>query len=343
MRYLITGGCGFLGSNIASALIKEDAHDIQIMDNLSRYGSESNLEWLQGQGELTFHHGDIRSPDDCNHLIAQFKPDVIFHLAGQVAMTTSLVRPRLDFEVNALGTLNILEAVRLHCSNAAVIYSSTNKVYGDLGHLNYAEENKRYTLTDYPLGIPESTALNFHSPYGCSKGSADQYMLDYARMFGLKTAVFRHSSMYGGRQFSTSDQGWIGWFCEQAARQSMGDDHLFTISGNGKQVRDVLHGEDMVKLYLLAARQINRVSGLAFNIGGGMKNSLSILELMDLLEKIVNAKLRWQHIPTRESDQRVFVADLTQIEKRLNWTPKIGKQEGLERMMTWVKSIYKPH
>ena len=340
MKYLITGGCGFLGSNIASALIIEDAHEVHVMDNLSRHGSESNLKWLQEQGKIKFTYGDIRNPDDCNQLVNKFQPDIIFHLAGQVAMTTSLTNPRLDFNVNALGTLNILEAVRIHCSSAAVIYSSTNKVYGDLEYLNYTEEDLRYSLTDYPLGIPENFSLDFHSPYGCSKGSADQYILDYARMFGLKTVVFRHSSMYGNRQFSTSEQGWIGWFCEQAVRQSMGDKRIFTISGNGKQVRDVLHSTDMVELYLSAARQINNVSGSAFNIGGGMKNSLSILELMNILENNVKTKLLWEHIPTRESDQRVFVADLTQIEKRINWSPKIEKIDGVERMINWVKTIY---
>jgi CDP-paratose 2-epimerase len=340
MKYLITGGCGFLGSNIASALIAENTHEVHVMDNLSRHGSEKNLKWLQEQGKLKFTHGDICNADDCNELVRDFQPDIIFHFAGQVAMTTSLTNPRLDFNVNALGTLNMLEAVRIHCPLAAVIYSSTNKVYGDLEYLNYSEKEKRYALTDYPLGIPENLSLDFHSPYGCSKGSADQYILDYARMFGLKTTVFRHSSMYGIRQFSTSDQGWIGWFCEQAVRQSMGDKRIFTISGNGKQVRDVLHSTDMVELYLSAARQINHISGSAFNIGGGMKNSLSILELMDILESNLKTKLHWKNIPERESDQRVFVADLTKIEDRINWTPKIDKNDGIKIMINWVKSIY---
>lgn len=338
MKYLITGGCGFLGSNIAAAVLRA-GDELAVMDNLSRHGSASNLQWLRDQGEFRFLHGDIRQRDDCETLIAQFRPDAVFHLAGQVAMTTSLQRPRMDFEINALGSLNVLEAVRAHCPAAAVIYSSTNKVYGDLEQLRCEEGETRYTLTNYPLGLPETIGLDFRSPYGCSKGSADQYMLDYARMFGLRTVVFRHSSMYGGRQFSTADQGWIGWFCEQAVRQAAGDTAPFTISGNGKQVRDVLHGDDMVTAYLSAAAHIDRVAGQAFNIGGGPDNSLSILELMGLLEEIVGCKLHWNHIETRESDQRVFVADLRRVRSVLGWTPCVGKREGVHRMVEWILSL----
>ena len=338
MRYLITGGCGFLGSNIAEAILRESG-ELALLDNLSRYGSSENLQWLRTHGEFRFLHGDIRKVDDCDTLIAQFRPDVVFHLAGQVAMSTSLQRPRLDFEINALGTFNLLESVRAHCPHAAVIYSSTNKVYGDLEHLRYEESVTRYTLPEYPMGLPETIGLDFHSPYGCSKGSADQYMLDFARMYGLKTAVFRHSSMYGGRQFSTADQGWIGWFCEQALRQADGTVSEFTISGNGKQVRDVLHGDDMVALYLIAARQIDRIAGQAFNIGGGADNSLSILELMAHLEGIVGTKLHWRHLAPRESDQRVFVADLRKVQSMLDWTPRVSKEEGIRRMVKWVRLL----
>jgi CDP-paratose 2-epimerase len=179
-------------------------------------------------------------------------------------MSSSLQSPRRDFEINALGTINILEAVRTRHPRATLIYSSTNKVYGDLEQLRYDELKTRYSLKDYSLGIPEEIGLDFHSPYGCSKGCADQYMLDYARMYGLKTVVFRHSSMYGGRQFSTTDQGWVGWFCEQAVRQAEGELEEFTISGNGKQVRDILHGDDMVALYLMAASSAEKISGQAF-------------------------------------------------------------------------------
>lgn len=212
-KFPITGGCGFLGSNIAAAVMRE-GQELALLDNLSRHGSAENLQWLRARGEFRFTHGDIRAADDVAEAIASFKPDAIFHLAGQVAMTTSLQRPRLDFEINALGSLNLLEAVRAHCPHAAIIYSSTNKVYGDLEHLRYEELSTRYTLSDFPCGLPETVGLDFHSPYGCSKGSADQ--------------------------------GWIGWFCGQAVRQSGGDLTDFTIFGNGKQVRDVLYAEDIV-------------------------------------------------------------------------------------------------
>jgi CDP-paratose 2-epimerase len=337
-KYLITGGCGFLGSNIAAEIIR-NGQKLSIIDNLSRHGSTENLRWLQEQGKFNFSKIDIRSSEDVNDLIAEFNPDVVFHLAGQVAMTTSIENPRLDFEINALGTFNLLEAVRSHCEKASVIYSSTNKVYGDLEHLHYQELNKRYKLRDYEFGLPETIGLDFHSPYGCSKGSADQYMLDFGRIYGIKTAVFRHSSMYGGRQYSTTDQGWVGWFCGEALRQASGDSRPFTISGDGKQVRDVLNAEDMVALYLSAAHNIDRIAGNAFNVGGGNENSLSILELLDMLESIIGIKLNKQHIAPRESDQRVFVADLTKIKSMLSWSPKITKEEGVRRMVNWVQSI----
>lgn len=338
MRYLITGGCGFLGTNISAEILRR-GHELAILDNLSRHGSESNLEWLGSKGNLYFLHGDIRNTNDCETIIRQFKPDTIFHLAGQVAMTTSLQDPKTDFEINALGSINLLEAARLYSPNAAIIYSSTNKVYGDLESLEHEELATRYRLPEYPQGLPETIGLSFHSPYGCSKGCADQYVLDFARTYKLRAAVFRHSSMYGGRQFSTTDQGWIGWFCEQAVRQADGDFTEFTISGNGKQVRDVLHSDDMVSLYLTAARQIDSISGHAFNIGGGIDNSLSILDLMSILEKILNTKLHWRHIAPRESDQRVFIADLRKVQSMLHWKPEVNKEDGIRRMIDWVRSI----
>src|SRR6185369_403089 len=208
MKLLITGGCGFLGSNLAAHALKR-GDELLVFDNLYRNGSLHNLRWLQEQGRFCFVHGDIRNANDVQRLISEFCPDAIFHLAGQVAMTTSIANPRMDFEVNAMGSHNLLEAVRLHAPDAAVLYSSTNKVYGDLEQFNYRETDTRYECLDRPAGFDEMTTLDFHSPYGCSKGAADQYMLDYARIFGLKTVVFRHSSMYGGRQFATYDQGWV--------------------------------------------------------------------------------------------------------------------------------------
>ena len=209
MKLLITGGCGFLGSNLASHALKR-GDELVVFDSLHRKGSRENLSWLQAQRTFTFEHGDIRIQNDITRVVQAFKPDAIFHLAGQVAMTTSIANPRMDFEVNVVGTHNLLEAVRLHAREATVIYSSTNKVYGSLEQYAYRETETRYECIDKPHGFDESTQLEFHSPYGCSKGAADQYMLDYARIFGLKTVVCRHSSMYGGRQFATYDQGWVG-------------------------------------------------------------------------------------------------------------------------------------
>ena len=340
MKLLITGGSGFLGSNLAAdALTRGD--EIVIFDNLSRSGSRENLDWLQKIGKLSFEYGDIRNQNDIMRVIQSFKPEVIFHLSGQVAMTTSIANPRMDFEVNVMGTHNLLEAVRLYTPDATVIYSSTNKVYGDLEQYTYRETETRYECIDKPTGYDEATPLEFHSPYGCSKGAADQYMLDYARIFGLKTVVFRHSSMYGGRQFATYDQGWVGWFCQKAAESKNGKlKDPFTISGTGKQVRDVLHAEDMKSLYSAAVINIESACGQAFNIGGGYANSLSLLELFSILEEVVETKLNYTRLPVRKSDQRVFVSEISKAKKLLGWEPKVSSHEGIGKMMDWVKEIY---
>lgn len=338
MKYLITGGCGFLGSNIAAGILRQ-GDQLVVFDNLSRLGAPANLEWLQTKGDFHFVHGDIRNANDVERLVKDVQPDAVFHLAGQVAMTTSIADPRRDFEINALGSFNLLDSVRLHAPKAVVIYSSTNKVYGDLEWTAYEESETRYHTPEFPSGFPESIPLDFHSPYGTSKGSADQYMLDYHRIFGLKTIIFRHSSMYGGRQFATYDQGWIGWFCRQAV-ETMKHPHRepFTISGNGKQVRDVLHAEDMVRLYLLAAEQSDKLQGQAFNIGGGMGNSLSLLELFKLLEELLGVTLKYTKLPPRESDQKLFVADLSLINRLTGWSPQVDTRSGINKMVEWVKS-----
>jgi CDP-paratose 2-epimerase len=337
MRCLITGGCGFFGTNLAAAALARGA-TVTVFDNLSRNGSLRNLAWLDSQGRVTFIHGDIRNASDVEAAVQAVAPDTIFHLAGQVAMTTSITRPRADFEVNAFGALNVLEAVRLYSPGAAVIYSSTNKVYGDLAYLRYEETLTRYRCVDFPNGFSETTPLDFHSPYGCSKGCADQYMADYARMFGVRTAVFRHSSIYGGRQFATFDQGWIGWFCQVALeflRCPARDP--FTIAGDGKQVRDVLHVSDAVNCYLAAADHIQAVAGQAFNLGGGIANSLSLLELFSLLEELLGVRLRYAQTPPRSSDQRVFVADNGKATKFLGWTPQVPVREGIAATLDWLR------
>jgi len=338
MKYLITGGCGFLGSNIASELLHR-GHQLVVFDNLYRLGSTANLAWLQTQGQFTFIHGDIRNTNDVERTIQTHQPNVIFHLAGQVAMTTSIADPRMDFEVNAGGSFNLLNAVRLYSPGSTVIYSSTNKVYGDLEQFNYEETDTRYQCIDKPLGFDESVTLDFHSPYGTSKGCADQYMLDFARIYGLNTVVFRHSSMFGGRQFATVDQGWLGWFTTKALEIKNGTlKEPFTISGNGKQVRDLLYASDTVALYLAAADDIKKIRGQAFNIGGGIANSSSLLELFSFLENELAINMKYTQLPPRESDQRVFVADITKIQKMIGWKPVVAKKEGIVKMIEWISN-----
>lgn len=339
MRYLITGGCGFLGTNLAEEVI-ERGEELCIFDNLSRFGSSDNLQWLKSKADFTFFHGDIRNTWDIERVIRYFQPDVIFHVAGQVAMTTSIDNPRMDFEVNALGSLNVLDAVKTYRPKCIVIYSSTNKVYGDLEWVRYEEGKTRYVASNYPNGFDESIPLDFRSPYGCSKGAADQYMLDYARIYGLRTVVFRHSSMYGGRQFATYDQGWIGWFCKKGIEIKRNIlKEPFTISGNGKQVRDVLHSKDVKNLYFAAVEAISEAAGQPFNIGGGLENSLSLLELFEILEALLNIKMKFKNLPPRESDQKVFITDTRRAKKTFHWTPCLDKITGISAMLEWVEQI----
>lgn len=339
MRYLITGGCGFLGSNLANEVLKSGA-ELFIFDNLFREGSHHNLQWLKEQGTFKFYQSDIRNINDVEYAIKDCMPDVIFHLAGQVAMTTSLANPRLDFEINVLGGNNLLETVRKYCPNAIVTYSSTNKVYGDLEWIEYTESDSRYIAKGFEKGFDENIPLQFQSPYGCSKGATDQYMLDYAKMFGLKTVVFRHSSIFGGRQFSTFDQGWIGWFVKQGLNIKAGRlNEGFTISGNGKQVRDVLLSSDLTNCYFSAVQNIDRTKGQVFNIGGGVENSLSLLELFMYLESELDIKMKYTVLPWRQSDQKVFIADTSKARNTFGWQVHTRKEEGVKNMIRWMDSL----
>jgi CDP-paratose 2-epimerase len=338
MKLLITGGCGFLGSNLAAHALRQK-YEVFIFDNLSRLGSQLNLKWLESQGKFKFIHGDIRNQEDVELLISKIKPNSIFHLAGQVAMTTSIENPLNDFQINAVGSFYLLNAVRKYHPESSIIYSSTNKVYGDIEYLNYQETETRYVPSLYPNGFTENLNINFQSPYGCSKGSADQYMLDFYKMFGIKTVVFRHSSMYGGRQYATFDQGWVGWFCKQALETKKNPNrNPFTIAGTGKQVRDLLHAEDMINLYFKTLDNIENAKGQAFNIGGGIENSLSLLELFQELENFVGIKINFIKTPQRISDQKFFVADLGKIQKYINWTPEVFKSKGIQNMLNWMES-----
>ncbi len=339
MKFLITGGCGFLGANLAEEVLKDKKNELHILDNLQKSSSNKNLEWLKSKGTFQFHRADIRSEKDVNAVIKKSQPAVIFHFASQVAMTTSIANPRLDFEINALGTFNLVDAVRKYSPESIILFSSTNKVYGDLEYVKYTEENSRYAAPCFLNGFPENITLDFHSPYGCSKGYADQFLLDVFRVFGIRTVVFRHSSMFGPRQFSTYDQGWIGWFCEKAMETKRGTlKEPFSIAGNGKQVRDVLFADDMTSLYFKAIENIDKAQGQAFNIGGGMPNSLSLLELFGILEKELNVKLNFTRFPPRHSDQKVFVADITKAKKLLGWSPQTDKYSGIKKMISWVEN-----
>jgi len=338
MRYLVTGGLGFLGCNLSCEVLAR-GEELFIFDNLFRNGSELNLRWLKKKGKFELYRADIRNYNDVERVVKDVKPDVIFHLAGQVAMTTSIQNPRLDFEINALGTNNLLEAVRKYSDGSIILYSSTNKVYGDLENFTYLEEEKRYRCKEYPNGFDESIPLDFHSPYGCSKGTADQYLLDYYRIFNIRTVVFRHSSMYGINQFPTYDQGWVGWFCQKALEFKNNNVEPITISGSGKQVRDLLYVSDLVELYFKAAEEIEKVKGTAYNVGGGIENSLSILELFDYLEEKYDLKVKYRKIGNRISDQKFFVANTKKICSVINWSPKITYQTGIEKFIRWSEEL----
>jgi len=340
MTWLITGGCGFIGSNLADALLQK-GEAVVLFDNLSRVGSQDNLQWLRSRHgkEWSFVQADVRDSNQVESTVRKFGLRAIVHLAGQVAMTTSIQNPRLDFEVNAMGTLNVLESVRLHSPETIVLYSSTNKVYGSLESLRYRETDYRYELVDFPNGLDESLPLDGHSPYGCSKLTGDQYVHDFSRIYGLRTVVFRHSSMYGGRQFATYDQGWIGWFCQKAIEMQDSQSPAFTISGDGKQVRDVLHARDLVQVYLKAVEHIGQACGQIYNIGGGMGNSLSLLELFQLLEALTGFPMRFRQLAWRDGDQKVFVADTGKAARDLEWQPTVSKENGIQAMLEWSKEI----
>ncbi len=339
MSYLITGGCGFVGSNLAAELLRR-GQQVTVLDNLARQGAELNLAWLRSLGQIRFVHGDVRNGFELDSIVRSAKWTAIFHLAGQVAMTTSMESPRRDFEINVLGTVNLLEAVRTSARETPVVYASSNKVYGNLGYLDLVENQTRYQPRAGDIGVDESAPLEFHTPYGCSKGAADQYMLDYARAFGLRTVVFRHSTIYGGRQFATFDQGWLGWFCRQALELKKKPGRpKFTIAGDGKQVRDLLHVDDAVRCYLAAAEHIDQSAGKPFNIGGGAVNSMSLLELFGYLEDRVGVAMEYERLPWRQSDQKYFVADNSRATSLLGWQPEVTKSAGVNRVLDWESEI----
>lgn len=332
MHYLITGGAGFIGSNYVHRLLARGEH-VTVYDNLSRHGAAANIAWLRntfGGDAFTLVQGDVR---DAALLTATARDaDVIVHLASQVAVTTSVLHPREDFEINAIGTFNVLEAARLSGRQPIVLFASTNKVYGGMESLVVEERATRYAYRDYPYGISERYPLDFHSPYGCSKGAGDQYVRDYARIYDLPTIVFRQSCIYGPRQFGVEDQGWVAWFVIAAV---LG--RPITIYGNGKQVRDLLYVEDLLDAYDAAIANIDTAAGEVFNVGGGAENQLSIWqEFRPLLEALTGHAISVSWSDWRPGDQRIFVADVRKAAQVLGWQPKVGVEAGITRLYNWV-------
>ena len=330
---LITGGAGFIGSNYASRCISR-GEKIVIFDNLSRAGSKRNLKWLEdkyGKGSFELVVGDVRDADAIQ--AAARNASKILHLAAQVAVTTSVTDPRNDFDINALGTFNTLEAARLSGNKPGLLFSSTNKVYGGMENVRVVEKDTRYDYADLPEGATEEQLLDFHSPYGCSKGCGDQYVRDYARIYDLHTVVFRQSCIYGLRQFGVEDQGWVAWFVIAAITG-----RPISIYGDGKQVRDILFVEDLCDAYDAAFQRLPQIGGQVFNIGGGRKNTISIwMEFKPILEQLLGKKIATSNGDWRPGDQPVFISDIRKANKLLNWNPKVGVEEGIRRLFTWVK------
>jgi len=332
MRVLITGGAGFIGCNTAVEFIQR-GDQVVIFDNLSRVGTADNLQWIKDQGTVEFIRGDIRNYGEIRDAVAaQEGLDAVIHLAAQVAVTTSVEDPREDFDINALGTLNVLEAVRAAGAKPLVLFSSTNKVYGSMEELEYTLQGPRYVCAISERGVPETRPLDFHSPYGCSKGAADQYVRDYARIYGMRTVVLRQSCIYGNRQFGIEEQGWLAWFTLAAL---MG--RTITIYGDGKQVRDVLEVSDLVRMYSLCIANADKVSGKIFNVGGGPDKALSILESLEMLEQAMEMKIPLDFSDWRPGDQPIFISCNELAHSVVGWQPQVSVQEGLGRLVQWIR------
>ncbi len=330
--WLVTGGAGFIGANTVRTLAERGDRAV-VFDNLSRPTAALNVEWLEAETELELVRADVRNSEAVDRVFAERGPfDVVLHLAGQVAVTTSVADPRDDFETNVGGTFNVLDATRRLSPSAAFLNASTNKVYGRLAHHRVEERETRYADIDAPEGISEAEPLDPHSPYGCSKCAADVYTLDYARIYGLRATSLRQSCIYGPRQFGIEDQGWVAWF---ATAIRLG--RPLTIFGNGKQVRDLLHVDDLVALYLLVAENADVCAGRAYNVGGGPANALSLLELLERLRDWRGAELKLRFAEARTGDQPVFVADSRRALGDLGWAPHTTTEEGLPDLLAFVE------
>lgn len=330
-KILITGGAGFIGVNAADRFLRE-GYEVVVFDNFSRKGTDLNRGFLERtfSQRLSVMKGDVRTDSRVLGELCE-QCDVVLHLAGQVAVTTSVVNPREDFDINALGTFNVLEAVRLSRRRPLLIFASTNKVYGGLDNVSVEEGERRYRFSGGLRGITEEQQLDFHSPYGCSKGAADQYVRDYARLYGMKTVVLRQSCIYGPHQMGIEDQGWVAWFMIAGLF-----DRPVQVYGNGKQVRDLLYIDDLIEAYWQCVRQPDAVSGRVFNMGGGPDNTLSLLEFLELLATKNGMQLRYTHGETRPGDQPIFISDNAAFMKATGWCPRTGVGEGIGKLHAWL-------
>jgi len=333
MKATVIGGAGFIGCNAAEYYANRGYNKITIFDNLSRKGSRHNLNYLLNKKSIKFVEGDITSNSDVNCLL---KPemadsDLILHLAAQVAVTTSVENPREDFNINAYGTFNVLESIRKIKERNGIapvlIYSSTNKVYGGMEDILILNKGEMYDYQDLPEGISEDRQLDFHSPYGCSKGCGDQYVRDYSRIFGLDTIVMRQSCIYGRRQFGIEDQGWVAWFTIANILN-----RPITIFGDGKQVRDVLWIDDLLEAYDFAFQQITTTRGKCYNIGGGKQNKLSLHQLIKTLEDLSGKKMDVSYAKWRPGDQKVCFMDIRRAKTDFGWKTKTNVSEGIKRL-----------
>lgn len=331
MKWFITGGAGFIGCNAARRMMCE-GDDVIVFDNLSRPGSRENLDWLRTQGEFVFVEGNVSDKSQVNHALTENRGvDVVLHLAAQTAVTASVEDPRQDFESNLCGTFNICEAVRQLQPDALLMNAATNKVYGAMSNDNIMEMESRYCYRNQPCGISETQPLDFHSPYGCSKGGADQYVRDYSRIYGIRTVSFRQSCIYGIRQFGVEDQGWVAWFVIRAVAGKG-----VTIYGDGKQMRDLLYIDDLVDCYRLTARGVETAAGNVYNLGGGPENTLSVLELVSLVSDLAGRETKYTFDEWRPGDQKVFVSDIREIENDIGWRPETRVPDGVGRLFQWV-------
>lgn len=330
-RILIIGGAGFIGSNITDVHLGR-GDSVTVLDNLCRTGSRLNLARLKEKhGRVTLLKADIIKDSKVLDSAARGM-EIIYHFAGQVAVTRSVADPRHDFMTNALGTFNVLEAIRRRNPEALLLYSSTMRVYGKMAGEKACRSGDRYFFPAYRRGIPEGRALDFHTPYACSKGAADQYVLDYSRTYGLRTVVFRQSCIYGPGQFAIEDHGWVAWFLASALL-----DRPMRIFGDGRQVRDILYISDLVRAYEQAVRFSAAAAGRVYNIGGGPGNALSLREMLSLLGNIVGKRLRVAYRGWRPGDTRFFVSDISNASQELRWRPAVSIRKGLALTMDWMR------